>query len=76
MKNLSDYPDLLTVQDVMEVLRVGRIAIYKYIQSGELPARKIAEKYRIPKDSLISFMLANSYIQQYNDIRESSDAPQ
>jgi len=73
-KPIEEYPDLLDVQDVMEILRVGRISIYKYIQSGALAAKKIAGKYRIPKESLISFSFANSNEQRYNNMRENSDA--
>jgi len=73
-KSIEEYPDLLDVQEAMEILRIGRVTIYKYIQSGMLSARKIAGKYRISKESLISFSFANSDGKWYNDIRENSDA--
>lgn len=52
--SLRLYPDVLDVAEVMKILRIGRVSVYKLIESKKLPARKIAGKYRIPKSGLIT----------------------
>jgi excisionase family DNA binding protein len=52
--SLRLYPDVLDVAEVMKILRIGRVSVYKLIGSKKLPARKIAGKYRIPKSGLIT----------------------
>lgn len=53
--SLRMYPDLLSVSEVMEILRIGRVSVYKLIQTGNLKARKVAGKYRISKSALLLF---------------------
>lgn len=72
MKNLSDYPDLLTVQDICEILRVGRRTVYKYIKDSTLQARMIAGKYRIPKISVVKFIRDISGDLCYSNIGDGS----
>ena len=73
MKNLSDYPDLLTVQEVCEILRVGRRTVYKYINDSKLQSRIIAGKYRIPKESINNFISEICNCLCYNDKCDGSD---
>jgi len=55
-KPLRDYPDLLTIADVMEILRIGRFTVYRYIKENKLPAKKLAGKYRIPKTGIAAII--------------------
>lgn len=73
-KHIKDYPDILSVYDVMQILRVGRVTVYSYIKDNKLPARKIAGKYRIPKKSIISLVNEMSNEVCYNDDCNSTDA--
>ena len=74
-KMINDYPDLLTVMETMEILRLGRRSVYQLIQDGTLGARKIAGKYRIPKRNLVD-MIAISPEMCYNGNERNSDALQ
>jgi len=74
MKNISEYPDLLTVKEVCEILRIGRRTVYKYINDSVLRSRNIAGKYRIPKISVINFIDAINEDLCYNDNGDGSDA--
>jgi len=78
MKNqsINEYPDLLTVAEAMEILRLGRRSVYQLIADGTLAARKMAGKYRIPKRNLVEIISAISPEMCYNKERESSDALQ
>ena len=71
---ITDYPDMLSVLDVMEILRVGRITVYQYIRENKLPARKMAGKYRIPKSGVIAFIREIESDLCYNSDGEGSGA--
>ena len=53
---LMDYPDVLTPEECMNVLAIGRNSIYKLLNSGRLSAFRIGNKYRIPKASVEAFL--------------------
>jgi len=55
---LSKYPDILTTEDVCDLLKVSKHTVYKLIQTGELKARKVAGHYRIQKAELVNFINA------------------
>jgi len=74
MKELSEYPDLLTVQEVCAILRIGRRSVYQYINDNTLPARKIAGKHRIPKISVKNFVHKIDGNLCYNSISDDTDA--
>ena len=74
MMELADYPDLLTVQDVCSILRIGRRSVYQYINDHTLQSKKIAGKYRIPKVSVTRFIQNISKNPCYNDNSDGSDA--
>lgn len=49
---LKDYPDVLTPEEVMTILGIGKNSIYKLLRTGALKSIKIGKKYRIPKNYL------------------------
>ena len=53
---LEKYPDILTVEEVCEILRVGKRSVYEMIRKGELPARKMGRVHRISKKGLIAYV--------------------
>lgn len=56
MKKLSDYGDVLNVQDIQEILGIGRNAVYKMLKNGTLKSKKIGTKYIIPKRSVQTYL--------------------
>jgi excisionase family DNA binding protein len=50
VKSINDYPDLLTVAEVMEILRLGRRSVYQLIKDGTLAARKMAGNTASPRE--------------------------
>ena len=74
MKILSEYPDLLTVQEVCAILRVGRRTVYKYINNNTLHSRKIAGKHRVQKISVKNFVHEINGNLCYNNISDDTDA--
>ena len=44
-----DYPDILTIEEALEILDVGRNTLYTLLRSGDLKAFKLGVKWKIPK---------------------------
>jgi len=51
----EQYDDLLTVDDVMEALNVGRSKVYELLKNKTIKSFKM-KGYRIPKAALINFV--------------------
>lgn len=47
--DLDDLPDLLTVDEARQILRVGRNQLYEACRNGEVPHLRIGKSIRIPK---------------------------
>ena len=57
---LSEYPDILTTDEASEALRIGYNALYALLQSGKLKAYRNGRLWRIPKKSVIEYILEQS----------------
>ncbi len=53
----DEYPDILTVEEACEALRVGYNAMYELLNSGKLKAYKNGRVWRIPKTSLKEYLI-------------------
>ncbi len=42
--------DIMTVDEVAEYLKVSTKSIYRLVKSGELPAKKVLNKWRFSRD--------------------------
>ena len=49
----SEYGDIVTVEEVMKMLQIGRVSVYQMLKSGEIRSLKVGKKYVIPKKSVI-----------------------
>lgn len=56
-KMFPDYPDVLKVSDIQSMLGISRHAVYTLIDNGHLIAIDLGKNYRIPKLSVIDFVL-------------------
>jgi excisionase family DNA binding protein len=57
---LSEYPDILTTDEACEALRIGYNALYDLLQSGKLKAYRNGRLWRIPKKSVIQYIIEQS----------------
>ena len=57
---LNEYPEILTTEEACEVLRVGYNTLYDLLQSGKLKAYRNGRLWRIPKKSVIEYILEQS----------------
>ena len=52
-----NYPDIVTVKQLREMLGISRQLAYKLINCGEIQAVKIGTSLKIPKISVINYVL-------------------
>ena len=52
----SDYPDILSVQQLMELLQIGKVLAYRLIEEKKVKAIKIGREYKVLKTSIIEFI--------------------
>lgn len=51
------YPDILTPKEAQEILGIGEALLYRLLNSGKLPGKKLGKKvWRISKKQLIAYM--------------------
>ena len=56
----NDYPDVLTLAEVCEVLRIGKNQASKILSKGEIQAFKIGGHWKVPKQSIEAYLLTSS----------------
>ena len=49
---MNNDHEILTIEEAAEYLRMGKRSIYKLAKAGEIPSRKILNKYRFVKTEL------------------------
>ena len=53
----DEYPDIMTVDETTEALRVGYNALYELLSSGKLKGYRNGRVWRIPKESIKKYIL-------------------
>ena len=57
---LRDYPDIMNIEQVSQILGVSTKTGYKLIKDGELCCMKVGRTYRIPKVHLLEYLCIGS----------------
>ena len=52
----SEYSDIVTVDEVMKMLRLGKNTVYKLLKDDKMMNVKVGARYIIPKQSVIEFV--------------------
>lgn len=60
MDILTNTPDVLTVMEAAETLKVGRTTMYRLVQDGKVKHLKIGRKVLIPRKYLQIFIEKSS----------------
>jgi len=55
-KSIDEYRDLLTVEEVAEIVRIHKSTVYKLIEREQIRAFKLGRAYKIPKAHIIEFL--------------------
>ena len=48
--------EILTREEVMEILKIGRSTFYKLLQTGELKGFKEGNRYKVPVESVEQYI--------------------
>ena len=51
-----EYPDIVTIRQLREMLGISRQLAYNLINNGDLQAIKIGNSFKIPKVSVINYV--------------------
>lgn len=52
----ADYDDIVSINDIMKMLHIGRSNVYKLLREKEIKCVRVRVKYIIPKKSVIEFL--------------------
>lgn len=58
---LKDYPDVLTVKQLAQVLHICETSAYRMIKNREIGYRKVGRKILIPKICLFDYLRSARY---------------
>ena len=57
MKKLfKEYPDVVSINDLMIMLDIGKRTAYKLLRDGNIKSVKAGRQYKIPKQSIIDYL--------------------
>lgn len=56
MELFKDYPDVVSVEQVSEMLHIGQVLAYRLVRSGKIKSRKVGRRYIITKRNVIEFI--------------------
>ena len=58
----EQYDDILTIEDVAEILKIGMTKTYQLVRSGDLKGYKEGKDWRIPKQALREYVISRSHL--------------
>ncbi|MCL1793750.1 MAG: helix-turn-helix domain-containing protein [Oscillospiraceae bacterium] len=53
---LHEYPDILTVGQLQQVLKIGRNTAYKLLNDNVIKSKRIGKIHKIPKNNVIEYL--------------------
>ena len=56
----EEYGDMLSIDDVMEMLGIGRNSVYELLNIGELEGFRIKGKWKITKRAVVEYITVKS----------------
>ena len=56
--------DILTIDEVAELLRIPRSSVYKLAQQGRIPAQKVGRHWRFHRGTLVNWIAGNTSSQK------------
>ncbi len=51
-----EYNDVVTIEDIMKMLHLGRTTVYEMLKDGTIRSVRIGKKYIVPKQSIIKLI--------------------
>ena len=53
----DSYPDVVSVEEIQQMLRIGKNAVYQLLKNGAIKSIKVGKRYIVPKKSVIEFLM-------------------
>ena len=57
-ETFAEYDEILSIEDVMEILHIGKNSVYSLLKSNEIRNIRVGKRYIVPKQSVINFIAA------------------
>lgn len=54
----SEYPDVVTAEEVMSMLRLGKTTVYQLLKDGSIKSLRYGNRYIVPKKCVIDYLSA------------------
>lgn len=54
--NTETYDDLITIEELCEILAIGKNTAYRLLNKKEIPAFRIGRIWKIPRASVIAYI--------------------
>lgn len=51
-----DKTEIMAVEELMELLHIGKSTVYQLLDSGEIKAFRIGRKWKIPKEAVYEYI--------------------
>lgn len=58
----EQYDDILTIEEVAEILKIGTSQAYRIVRSGRLKGYKEGKDWKILKQALIQYVITQSHL--------------
>jgi len=55
-KIFEAYPDVVGIEELMEMLGIGKSLAYRLLQSHKIEAKKVGRQYKIAKSRIIDYI--------------------
>lgn len=52
----KDYPDIVSLEQLQEMLQIGRSKAYSLLKNGEIKSKKVGRIYKIAKVNVIKYL--------------------
>ena len=49
---MSEYPDVISPEEIKEILRISTSGVYHLLQAGTIKSIRVGKRYIIPKQSI------------------------
>ena len=56
------YEDLITIEDLCDILHIGKNAAYRLLSEGELKSFRLGRVWKIPKIALMQFITEKAFL--------------
>lgn len=53
----DSYPDVVSVEEIQQMLRIGKNAVYQLLKDGAIKSIKVGKRYVVAKKYIIDFLI-------------------